>query len=91
MEEKRVGAFHYLRCAMFAGAHGFPKDYGGVSGGSIWHIPLCMDPEKGDTSLHYLKPELLGVAFYQMELRDDSRVILAHSHQSLLSSLNGAR
>jgi hypothetical protein len=91
MEEQCVGDFRYLTCEMFAGAHGFPMSYGGVSGGAIWHIPLCIDPERGETSLHHLKPELLGVAFFQRELRDESRAILAHSHESLWPSFHGLR
>lgn len=91
MKEHTVGSFRYLTCEMFAGVHGFPASYGGASGGSIWHIPLCIDPDKGDFSLHHLKPELLGVAFFQEELKDQSRAIHAHSHESLWSSLHGLR
>jgi hypothetical protein len=87
VNEWRTGGYDFLEVAMFSGQHGFPSDYGGVSGGGIWHIPLAMDPDKGRASLHYLNPELIGVAFYQSPPVDGARTIRAHGHRALAGLL----
>jgi hypothetical protein len=87
MEELCADSVYYNRCEMFAGSNGFPADYRGVSGGSVWHIPFFLDPDKGDGSIGYCNPELIGVAFYQFEPAGNSGVILTHSHKSIYSLL----
>lgn len=87
VESRSQGPFHYLGCASLAGEHGFPKSFGGVSGGGIWHIPLEMVRSSEKSSLRYLPPELIGVAFYQTDLKDSGRIIRAHRTQGLSASL----
>ena len=82
-DEFVVEGFDYLRLGTLAGEHGFPLHFGGVSGGGIWHIPLCVDPDVGLSSLTFSKPELVGVAFYQSELTGRSRTILGHGPKQL--------
>jgi hypothetical protein len=79
--------FEYLKFSAFAGKHGFPSNYEGVSGGGLWHIPLEIDPDVGASSLRVLKPELIGVVFYQYSLNADSRQLLAHSYRSFWSAI----
>lgn len=79
--------FDYIGCASIAGDHGFPSSFGGLSGAGIWHIQLTMDPHVGKPSLDYLNPELIGVAFYETELQNGSRIIRAHSTRGLCSLL----
>ncbi len=87
VNEWQAGDCDFFEVLMFSGQYGFPSDYGGVSGGGIWHIPLTMDPDKGRASLQYLYPELIGVAFYQSPAIDGARTIRAHGHRALVGLL----
>jgi len=82
-DEFVIEGLDYLKLGTLAGEHGFPVNYGGVSGGGIWHIPLCVNPDVGLSSLTFSKPELIGVAFYQSELSGRSRTILGHGPKEL--------
>ena len=91
IEEIAEGDFSYLRCAMWAGTNSFPSNYGGVSGGGIWHIPFLMEESNGVTKVSDLKPELVGVAFYQSGVEDQSRTLIAHSYRGLYRVLSEKR
>jgi hypothetical protein len=85
IEEFSWNSFDYLKLVMLAGHSGFPRDYGGVSGGGVWHVPFAIDPEVGTSSLRIERPELIGVAFCQSDLVNDSRSIFAHGIKSVYS------
>jgi hypothetical protein len=89
-EEISRGGFDYLKFSSFADKHGFPASYNGTSGGGVWHVPLCQDPDIGITSLKCEKPELIGVVFFESGLVNHSRVVWTHSHRSFYSSLRRA-
>ena len=39
------GRYDYIDSKEFFGAHGFPKSYGGFSGGGLWHVHVYLDPK----------------------------------------------
>ena len=80
--------FDYLVFGCIAGEHEFPASFGGVSGGGVWHVPFAMDPTKGPSTLTILKSELIGVAFWQSELLENTRQITAHGYLSAYSELH---
>lgn len=84
-EEFVTDGFDYLKLGTLVGQYGFPANYEGVSGGGIWHIPLCVDPDVGLSSITFSRPELVGVAFYQSGLLGQSRTILGHGAKRLYS------
>jgi hypothetical protein len=84
-DEFITDGFDYLKLGILAGQDGFPANFGGVSGGGIWHIPLCVNPDVGLNSITFTKPELVGVAFYQSALSGRSRTILGHGPKQLYS------
>lgn len=83
--------FEYLVFICFAGIHGFPETFGGVSGGGVWHVPFAMNPDKGPDSITNLRAELLGFAIQQRELVDQSRQLVVQGykgvHQKLIARL----
>jgi hypothetical protein len=87
-EEFCSNGFDYLKFDMIAGHSGFPRDYRGVSGGGIWHVPFGIDPNAGINSLIIERPELVGVAFSQSDLVNDSRTIFAHGYKSLYNAIS---
>jgi hypothetical protein len=87
IEEFSSNGFDYLKLAMLAGQSGFPSDYRGVSGGGVWHVALGIDPEVGTSSFEIARLELIGVAFCQSDLVNDSRTIFAHGIKSVYSAI----
>jgi hypothetical protein len=81
------GRFDYLRLRLYATAYGFPSNYGGVSGGGIWMVPLGMDPEKGPTTAKAMDLFLAGVCCYQYEPLPDGREVEGHGPRSLYRRL----
>jgi hypothetical protein len=57
-----------------------PKDYRGVSGGGLWHIPLS---RRGGSALEHGRPTLAGVAFYQTSVEQSKRTIRCHGANSI--------
>jgi hypothetical protein len=64
--------FDFISLEVTAGSHGFPKKYGGVSGGGIWLAPFTMNPEIGPETLGCDHPFLAGIVFYEGDLVGDS-------------------
>jgi hypothetical protein len=60
-----------------------PGDYSGCSGGGVWLCSLAKNPSIGDKSLGITWPVLVGVAYYQGDLIDGRRDILANGPKSL--------
>lgn len=86
-EQIEETGFDYLRMITFAGVHGFPENFGGVSGGGVWHTPFSMDPDVGNTTLKIERPELIGVAYYQSDFKDSSRTITCHGPKSIYEAI----
>jgi hypothetical protein len=59
-----------------------PRTFGGVSGGGLWHVKLS-DAENNSEPFHINHPMLMGVAFYESQIRDGSRVIRCHGPKSI--------
>ena len=62
----------------------FPQDYRGCSGGGVWVTSLTMDPNKGIETLGMDHCRLAGVAYFQGDLIDGRRDIIANGPDSLL-------
>jgi hypothetical protein len=63
-----------------------PKSFGGVSGGGLWQVLLLKDREGNMVMKEYF---LSGVAFYQSEVREQSRFIKCHGRQSIYEVAHG--
>lgn len=83
LEER--GDFDFVRLEVTAGAHSFPANYGGVSGGGIWLTPLALDPDTGPTTIRKEPPFLVGTAFVQSAEDGHKRHIIGHGPKSLYS------
>lgn len=59
------------------------NDYRGVSGGGVWRVIYAKRLEDSAKDAFIKTLLLCGVAFYQSEMRGDSRLIRAHGPQSL--------
>jgi len=79
--------FDFVRLRVTAGDYGFPKNYGGVSGGGIWLLPITMDPDVGPSSINFDAPFFAGVAFHQSGLTGRIRVITGHGPNSIYTML----
>jgi hypothetical protein len=62
------GKYDYMDGNELFGAYGFPKSYGGFSGGGLWHIYVYLDPRTGKRKE---RRHLVGMAFY--EFRNSGR------------------
>ena len=76
----RRGEFDYLTLDARSGESLFPRDYEGVSGGGIWFSPLVIDEQN---NLTIERCRLMGVAYFQKQLIDGHREILAHGPLSI--------
>ncbi len=82
--------FDCIRLTVIADRDEFPANYGGISGGGVWHVPLTVDPDKGVDTIAYESPELVGVAFYQTFLQEgiDITAQSFSAFPALLSKIN---
>ena len=80
--------FDYLVFGCVAGEEGFPTSFEGISGGGIWHVPFAMDGDKGLSTLKPLRSELIGIAFWQDNLVEQTRQITGHSYRSAYNGLH---
>lgn len=73
--------FDYLKLSvLYKDRDDLPVSFGGGSGGGIWGVMLH---RLDDGKITYSKPLLLGVAFYQTEIQDESRSIIGHGWRSI--------
>jgi hypothetical protein len=86
--EQFSAPFDYVRIRIAAGQNSFPLNYQGVSGGGVWIIPVTIDPKIGVSSKEFASPILAGVAFYQSEIQDASRVITLHGPRSVWQTVS---
>jgi hypothetical protein len=82
---KQKGQFDYLRFEVHSGVHGFPKGYGGVSGGGIWMLAM-QDMGRGEIDF---PPILQGVVFYQSRpyWKQTRRLLIGHGPRSIYDRL----
>jgi hypothetical protein len=59
-----------------------------LGGGGIWHVPFAIDPGKGPSSLTHLRSELIGIAFCQDELCENTRQVTGHGYKSAYNELH---
>jgi hypothetical protein len=76
----RKGPYDYLDSKEFFGAHGFPKSYGGFSGGGLWQVYVYLDPKTGERTE---RSRLAGMAFYEFPAKRRYRVIRCHGARSI--------
>jgi hypothetical protein len=75
--------FDYIKVKVPSGQHAFPTQYGGVSGGGIWMVPLSIGGDEALDSIRYEAPFLAGVVFYESSARKNERVITGHGPNSI--------
>ena len=77
--------FDYIEVPVSCGtADVIPSNYGGVSGGGLWQVPLYVDEKE---KRFWGDPVLSGVAFYQSDMENNSRTIKCHGRQSIYRKL----
>lgn len=72
--------YDYMDGNEFFGAYGFPKSYGGFSGGGLWHVYVYLDPK---TRERKERRHLAGMAFYEFKQKRKYRVIRYHGAKSI--------
>jgi hypothetical protein len=82
VEDVVRGDFDFLTVAVRADGKQFPETYKGVSGGGLWYLPLCRDPERQDKPFWHENPLLVGVAYYEMD-RSSHLDLVCHGPQSI--------
>ncbi len=61
----------------------FTENFGGMSGGGVWRIPLIMRRDEETLKIQLGKEILAGVAFYQTTMRDYGCEIRCHGPESI--------
>jgi hypothetical protein len=74
------GRYDYIDSKEYFGAHGFPKSYGGFSGGGLWHVQVYFDSK---TNERKERCRLAGMAFYEFPGKRKYRVIRCHGARSI--------
>jgi len=82
--------FDYVELKLIAGDHNFPSNYQGFSGGGIWVVPFTIDPDKGMSTINYVGPYLVGVAFHQSAIETGERLITGHGPRSIHTVLRNS-
>lgn len=82
---RQKGPFDYFRFQVHSGVHGFPKKYGGVSGGGIWTMTM---QRKRNGEIDF-PPMLQGVVFYQSRpyWKQQRRLLVGHGPRSIYEFL----
>jgi hypothetical protein len=58
-----------------------PQSFGGASGGGVWRIPINMN--KTNNTMTCGNPFLLGMTFYQTEIKNNKRELISHGWKSI--------
>ena len=74
------GSYDYMDGNEWFGNYGFPKSYGGFSGGGRWDVTRDSDPKTGDRRE---RRHLAGMAFYEFKQKRKYRVIRCHGAKSI--------
>lgn len=83
-KEEIIGGFDYLELdAIYDENYDGPQNFGGYSGGSLWHVPAT---RKGDT-VTVTDCILSGVICWQSRLTDSKRIIRCHGRKSIYKHL----
>lgn len=75
-----TGRYDYIDSKEFFGAHGFPKSYGGFSGGGLWNAHVYLDTKTSERKEQY---RLAGMAFYEFPAKRKYRIIRCHGARSI--------
>jgi hypothetical protein len=67
VSETKRNDFDYVHVGVRADESPFPSTYGGVSGGGLWHVPLCRNASVPGNPFLYENPILAGVAFFEID------------------------
>jgi hypothetical protein len=65
----------------YGGTPDLPATFSGVSGGPVWGMKLSKN--KSDGQINIDKSALIGITFYQTELKGDERRLRAHFIKSI--------
>jgi hypothetical protein len=74
------GKYDYMDGNEWFEAYGFPKSYGGFSGGGRWHVYVYLDPKTGERKE---RRHLAGMAFYEFKQKRKYRLIRCHGAKSI--------
>lgn len=85
---RRVGEFDYLDIAVGNKNHPLvPQSYRGVSGGGVWQVVFGKKASDPEQKLIYLPPALVGVSYYEYELKDGTIALHAHGPESVYRNI----
>jgi hypothetical protein len=84
------GDFDYLKLTVPSGDAPFPDDYGGMSGGGFWLMPMEIDPSGDQRTISHRAPILAGVEFAQSSWENGERILTGHGPQSINACLRQA-
>ncbi|HZM01623.1 MAG TPA: hypothetical protein VFC44_01250 [Candidatus Saccharimonadales bacterium] len=87
LDEMCSNSFDYVRLKINTGQDRFPADCKGMSGGGVWLTPPNGNRDGGLALLEFKAPILTGVAFYQSEDQNQSRIITCHGPASIYEAL----
>ncbi len=80
--------FDYLEVdSLRTEANGAPKSYQGVSGGSVWRIPILRRTENGREVIHFDRVTLAGVPFIEFKEETGRIRVRAHGPISIYKKL----
>ena len=78
-----IGEHDYFDYPMkFSNRDSQPRDYGGTSGGGLWHVRLEKKGSDGEVT-PAIVPILSGVAFYQEAIESDQSMLKCHGRRSV--------
>jgi len=85
---RQKAGFDYFRFEVHSGVHGYPKAYGGVSGGGVW-MATIEQMTNGDIDF---PPILQGVVFYESRPYEQHtrRLLIGHGPESIYARLSAA-
>jgi hypothetical protein len=78
------GEFDYIDLEMDVSFPGVPGTFGGVSGGGLWKV-IAFELSGGIIEWQW---NLAGVAFYQLDLDNSSRVVRCHGEKSIRTAMS---
>jgi hypothetical protein len=82
-----IGGFDYFDFDVDLSFSAIPRDFGGVSGGGLWSVLIYYSEQT--RKVESLKT-LEGVAFYQLPVKDNHRIIRCHGPQSIAVAIEHA-
>jgi hypothetical protein len=74
------GTYDYMEIKASFGSENTPRSFGGMSGGGLWRTPILINDAGIFSAKDYF---LVGMIFYQTELKDGARYLRCHGPNSL--------